>query len=174
MLHNVPEGQRGDNYGCANVAKLSFKRTRQWVRDRYQCSSPYELGQGDNQQEVKPRTLHACCVFRNDQERILRKAPAKLPPIKIKVRIPYKSDDINPETCPDHNKLVPIMKKLRKEGHLAFIPCILPRVIKYRKGPRPVILNKKGPTKTSSNDYYMKSIQLFWHVHWTDSFVICR
>ena len=62
---------------------------------------------------------------------------------KLKESKYYLTDDLHPETRKIHNKLVPIMKEMRKKGYLAFIPWTVPRLIKYKDSPK----GTPGPIK---------------------------
>ena len=48
----------------------------------------------------------------------------------------FKTDDIHPYTRNVHNQLVTVMKDMIQKNLFAYIPWTVPRVIKYRSGPR--------------------------------------
>ena len=106
VLYNIPEGEEGDDYDCVTFVKSFFKRALELetgLEIAIDAAHRTNWGKEDSRNEARPRPIHAHCVFRNDRERILREAPAKLRRIKIKGMVPYVSDDIDPETRAEHN-----------------------------------------------------------------------
>ena len=53
------------------------------------------------------------------------------------------SDDIDPATRAQHQQLVPILREMRLKKHFAFIPWSVPRVIRYKEGPKEADLPMK-------------------------------
>ena len=92
----------------------------------------------------KPRLIHARCLRREDRDKVLREAPSKLKSRKFKGNPVYFTDDIDPSTRDIHKKLLVKMKEMRMQGYFAYIPWTVPRVIKYKQGPR----DSQQPLKT--------------------------
>ena len=98
-----------------------------------------------NDSGIEP--IHARCPRRDDRRKVLKAASQKTVQYggnKISI-----ADDIHPMTRIQHKKLVEVMKKMRSEGKLAFIPFSVRRVIKYKESPK----GTPGKLKT----YYLKN-----------------
>ena len=92
---------------------------------------------GTKQDGDTPRPIHARCLRREDRDKVLKTAPTKLRGRKFRGNSVFLSDDIDPVTRDTHKRLVPIMKDMREnKRYFAYIPWSVPRVIKYKEGPR--------------------------------------
>ena len=98
---------------------------------------------GDDTARARPRLIHFRCVRRYDREAILRAAPVKLKMKTFKGNSIFISDDIDPATRAQHQQLVPILREMRLKKHFAFIPWSVPRVIRYKEGPKEADLPMK-------------------------------
>ena len=132
VFHNVPEGAEGKN-GCLKYV-TDFLKNELEMDPPPQIEVAHRSGQkssDENSENKHMRLIHATCIYRPDRNRILETAVKKLKGKEI-----FITDDLHPYTRDIHNKLVPIMKDMRKKNWLAFIPWSVPRVIKYRNTPR--------------------------------------
>ena len=98
---------------------------------------------GGDTARARPRLIHFRCVRRYDREAILRAAPVKLKMKTFKGNSIFISDDIDPATRAQHQQLVPILREMRLKKHFAFIPWSVPRVIRYKEGPKEADLPMK-------------------------------
>ena len=83
-----------------------------------------------------PRLIHALCFTRKDQKKILEEGPAVFKENIVNGNRIYVSYDVYPATREVHKKLLEKQKEYRKKGWYAFIPWKVPRVLKYRPGPK--------------------------------------
>jgi hypothetical protein len=84
----------------------------------------------------KPRPIHALCATRADRDTILEKGPKKFKETPIGEKYVYVSDDVHPLTRGIHKRLLHKQREFRDKGWLAYIPWRVPRVLKYRPGPK--------------------------------------
>ena len=88
-----------------------------------------------NDSDNRPRLIHVRCLRREDRDRILKAAPAKLRGRKFNGESVFVTDDIDPETREDHKRLVVKMKEMREvKKYFAFVPWSVPRVTRYKEG----------------------------------------
>ena len=150
LLYNVPEGEEKKSGNCLTYAEHFLENVlemdpvpklevahRSGVR-RVSSKATDGLLQAKDSTKPQPRMMVLKCVYRDDRDRILEAGSKKLKESKY-----YLTDDLHPETRKIHNKLVPIMKEMRKKGYLAFIPWTVPRLIKYKDSPK----GTPGPIK---------------------------
>ena len=83
-----------------------------------------------------PRPIHVLCVTRDDRELILDNGPKYLKVNLIGNKKIYVSDIVHPKTREIHRQLLMKQKEFRSKGWLAYIPWRVPRVLKYRPGPK--------------------------------------
>ena len=145
VLHNVPEGSEGDKEFDLSKFVESFIQEKLGMGDDIQIGSAHRTPMGrPRRDQDSPRIIHARCIKRKDRDRILREAPEKLRDSEYEGSKVFITDDIEPHTREVHKKLVPIVQEMRHQGNFAYIPFSVPRVIKYREGPK----GTKGPMKT--------------------------
>ena len=93
----------------------------------------------------QPRLIHARVLRRDDRDRILKAAPSKLRKRKVDGNSIFITDDVDETTRYEHKKLLTVQKDMREKNNwFAYIPWSIPRVIKYKEGPR----DAKLPLKT--------------------------
>ena len=73
-----------------------------------------------------------------------RTSSAALKDVRIRGKRIGISDDVHKETREEHRKLMIRVRKMREEGKFAYIPNSVPRLIKYKDGPK----SAPGPLKT--------------------------
>ena len=87
-------------------------------------------------QQGMPRLIHARCLRREDRDKVLKAAPAQLRNKKFKNNSVFLTDDLDPVTRETHKKLLPKLKEFREKDYFAFIPWSVPRVIRFKRGPK--------------------------------------
>lgn len=85
-----------------------------------------------NPAKLKPRMVHAKILNWADRDDIIRKAPKALKSTKY-----FITDDIDPVSRKEEDILKIKMRKMREDGKLAFIPFVIPRVLKYKDPESP-------------------------------------
>ena len=151
MLHNVPESAEGNTTDCTNLVhsflkdSLDINQAMEIERaHRTPMMAPKRVsGANAGGPPTRPRPIHIKFLRYRDRERVLKAAINKRDN-KIGENRVYVSDDIHPTTREQHRRLFKKVKQLREEGHFAFIPWSVPRVIKYKEGGK----NNPGPLKT--------------------------
>ena len=151
ILHNVPEAAEGNTTDCTALVhsflKDSFDFQQSMEIDRAHrtpmTAPKRSTGASTGGPSTRPRPIHIRFLRYKDRERVLKAAINKRDNMIGGNRI-YVSDDVHPSTREQHRRLLRKVKQLREEGHFAFIPWSVPRVIKYKEGGK----NNPGPLKT--------------------------
>lgn len=143
VLHNVPEGVEGEDIDLSGFVE-SFVHEQLDLEVQIGSAHRTPIGKPRHGNKAAPRFIHARCIKRRDRDRILKEAPARLREKDFNGKRVYITDDIEPQTRVVHKKLVPICQEMRDQGKFAYIPFSVPRVIKYRDGPK----GSKGPLRT--------------------------
>ena len=142
VIHGVPEGKEGDTYDCVNFAR-SFFGTHLKLSD-LEIERAHRTPMGKrNERSERPRPIHVKLLRFVDREKILSSSAA-LKDVRIGGNRVGISDDVHRETRAEHRMLMTRVRKMREEGKFAYIPNSVPRVIKYKDGPK----NAPGPLKT--------------------------
>ena len=142
ILHGVPEGVEGDTHDCVNYARTFFGTHLQAPDVEIERAHRTPMGR-PNQQSERPRPIHVKLLRFGDREKLLR-GSAALKDVRIRGKRIGISDDVHKETREEHRKLMIRVRKMREEGKFAYIPNSVPRLIKYKDGPK----SAPGPLKT--------------------------
>ena len=128
----VPEGTEGkDCTGCINML---VKKIEENLKIETAHRSPtYDSRKGERE---NPRPIHALCITRDDTDEILEKAPPYFKDNLVAGKKVFISDDIHPQTRQIHKLWLEKQREFRSKGWLAYIPFRVPRMLKYRPGPR--------------------------------------
>ena len=140
ILHNVPEGEEED-IGCeefvqkflSDVVGMDPVPPVEVAHRSGKKVGSRESEEDGSERSTYPRKITVRCVKRQDKNRILEAAVNAL---KGHEKNYFITDDIHPYTRNVHNQLVTVMKDMRQKNWFAYIPWTVPRVIKYRSGPR--------------------------------------
>ena len=149
ILHGIPEGEETTANGtkdCVtyagnffvthlNVHEVEIERAHRTPRVKRPTAN-----EGDRS---RPRPIHVRLLRFNDRDAILKRSSA-LKGVRIRGSKVGISDDVHKDTRAEHKQLMVKVKKLRDENKFAFIPNSVPRVIKYKDGPK----DTPGPLKT--------------------------
>ena len=148
VLHNVPEGAEEDASDCKAVVHA-------FVRDALGIPHSMEMDRAhrtpmrmtvrpdEPRGNKRPRPIHVRFLRYGDRELVLKTAIIKRGAEFGGNRI-FVSDDVHKSTREKHQQLMKKVKQLREDGHFAFIPWSVPRVIKYKEGGKGAV----GPLKT--------------------------
>ena len=142
VIHGVPEGEEGDTHDCADFARTFFSTHLKVTDAEIERAHRTPMGKR-NQNADRPRPIHVKLLRFVDRERLLRNSSA-LKDVRIRGRRLGISDDVHKETRAEHSRLMVRVRKMREEGKFAYIPNSVPRVIKYKDGPK----NAPGALKT--------------------------
>lgn len=145
VLHGIPEGVEGETHDCSEYARTFFASNLN-VSDvdiERAHRSPSGKRRQMEGQNTRPRPIHVKLLRFTDREKILKRSAA-LKDVKIQGSKVGMSDDVHKDTRDEHRRLMVKVKKLRSENKFAFIPSTVPRVIKYKDGPK----DTPGPLKT--------------------------
>lgn len=142
ILHGIPEGEEGATNDCVTFAKEFFK-THLHMNDveierAHRTPRVHRAEQRSGEQpqpKQKPRPIHVKLLRFTDREAILKQS-SKLRDVTIKGSRVGISDDVHKDTRNDHKRLMIKVKELRAQNKFAFIPNSVPRVIKYKDGPK--------------------------------------
>ena len=146
ILHGIPEGEEGAD--CAtyadkflstnlNIHEVEIERAHRTPRGRRSTAA------GGSRDDSRPRPIHVKLLRFADREAILKRSSA-LKDVRIRGSRVGISDDVHKDTREEHKRLMVTVKKMRQENKFAFIPYSVPRVIKYKTGPK----DAPGPLKT--------------------------
>lgn len=150
ILHGIPEGEETTANGALdcvtyahdffathlNMHEVEIDRAHRTPRVKRPTAN-----EGDR--PGRPRPIHVRLLRFNDRETILKRSSA-LKDVRIRGSKVGISDDVHKDTRAEHKQLMVKVKKLRSENKFAFIPNSVPRVIKYKDGPK----DAPGPLKT--------------------------
>lgn len=152
ILHGIPEGEEGvasENSDCVTFAR-NFFNTYLHMKDveierahRTPARVHRAEQRSEKQPQSRPRPIHVKLLRFADRVAILKQS-SKLKDVKIRGSRIGISDDVHKDTRIDHNRLMTKVKELRSQNKFAFIPNSVPRVIKYKDGPK----DQPGPLKT--------------------------
>lgn len=145
ILHGIPEGEEGED--CAsytdkflatnlNIHEIEIERAHRTPRGRHNTA-------GGSRDDTRPRPIHVKLLRFADRQFILKSSSA-LKDIRIRGSKVGISDDVHKATREEHKQLMVTVKKMRQDNKFAFIPYSVPRVIKYKTGPK----DAPGPLKT--------------------------
>ena len=147
ILHGIPEGEESASQDCAQYARQFFATHLHMenveVERAHRTPRILRAQQAEHRSNQRPRPIHVKLLRFTDRESILKKSPA-LKNVRIKDVKVGVSDDVHPDTRNDHKRLMAKVRQLRAENKFAFIPNSVPRVIKYKDGPK----DAPGPLKT--------------------------
>ena len=132
VFYNVPEGTEGKD--CTGYINMLVKKIEENLKIETAHRSPtYDSRKGERE---NPRPIHALCITRDDRDEILEKAPPYFKDNLVAGKKVFISDDIHPQTRQIHKLLLEKQREFRSKGWLAYIPFRVPRMLKYRPGPR--------------------------------------
>ncbi|XP_063971401.1 uncharacterized protein LOC129260146 [Lytechinus pictus] len=147
ILHGIPEGEENStSQDCAKYARHFFASHLHMENvevERAHRTPRISRPQSSDQRNPRPRPIHVKLLRFTDREAILKKSPA-LKDVRIHGARIGISDDVHPDTRKDHQRLMAKVKELRNGNKFAFFPNSVPRVIKYKEGPK----DAPGPLKT--------------------------
>ena len=133
VLHGIPEGEEGDAYDCGKYVTTFFASH---LKETVEVERAHRTPSGRKKEgNDRPRPIHVRLLRFTDREKLLKRS-ADLKDVKIKGKKIGMSDDVHKDTREEHKQLMAKVKELRKENKFAFVPYSVPRVIKYKNGPK--------------------------------------
>ena len=151
ILHGVPEGEEISADGtqdCVTYARNFFVNHMN-MHDKVEIERAHRTPRvkrptaANGGSSDRPRPIHVKLLRFTDREAILKRSST----LKGKTIRGSKigiSDDVHKDTRMEHKQLMVKVRKMREENKFAFIPNTVPRVIKYKDGPK----DTPGPLKT--------------------------
>ena len=129
VFYNIPEKEEGTD--CTGFINSLIQK----IHSSLKIEDAHRSGILTPNRSM-PRLIHALCFTRKDRNKILEEGPAVFKENIVNGNRIYVSDDVHPATREVHKKLLEKQKEYRKKGWYAFIPLKVPRVLKYRPGPK--------------------------------------
>ena len=148
-MYGIPEGEENAPDGspnCITYARKFFVTHLNMHEVEIERAHRTPRGKPPTRNEgvrPRPRPIHVKLLRFNDREAILKRSSA-LKKVRIQDSKVGVSDDVHKDTRDEHRQLMVKVKQLREENKFAFIPNSVPRVIKYKNGPK----DAPGPLKT--------------------------
>lgn len=149
ILHGIPEGEETAANGtqdCVTYARKFFvnhMNMQEMEIERAHRTPRVKRPAGNEGTRSRPRPIHVKLLRFTDREAILKRSSA-LKDVRMRGSKVGISDDVHKDTRDEHKRLMVKVKQLRDENKFAFIPNSVPRVIKYKDGPK----DAPGPLKT--------------------------
>ena len=149
ILQGIPEGEETAPNGtqdCVTYARKFFVthlNMQEMEIERAHRTPRVKRPTGNEGSRSRPRPIHVKLLRFGDREAILKRSSA-LKDVRMRGSKVGISDDVHKDTRDEHKRLMVKVKQLRDENKFAFIPNSVPRVIKYKDGPK----DAPGPLKT--------------------------
>ena len=140
ILHGIPEGEELSNgsQDCVTYARdflATHLNMREVEIERAHRTPRVHRPTGNEGSRSRPRPIHIKLLRFTDREAILKRSSV-LKGVTIRGSKVGVSDDVHKDTRMEHKQLMVKVKKLREENKFAFIPNSVPRLIKYKDGPK--------------------------------------